>query len=372
MIIKNFLLLALSFSLVFCSGTVKSIYANENILVNDMAGRQISIPVDLKRIVCLGGALRYIVYMKGLDKIVGIEALEKEDRYASASRLYGIATKKVASELPIIGEGGPGRLPDFEKLIKVAPDIIISMGLGAKQNSMIQDRTGIPVLTLKYGGNIGTIDINMTKKALGILGKIFKKTKRSEELNSFIDDSFNDLDQRTFKNSSKLRKVYVGGISYKGYHGITSTDSSFPPLKWINTPNTASGIRPKGHIFINMEQLLMWDPEIIFIDTSGLGMVAMDYQKKKMFYQSLSAVKKEKVFTLLPFNTYHSNLEIALANAYFMGKTLYPEKFGDVDPVEKSDEIFQMFIGQKAYKLLKKDCYGFGSIHFDENGIRVR
>ena len=36
---------------------------------------------------------------------------------------------------------------------------------------------------------------------------------------------------------------------------------------------------------------------------------------------------------------YSTNIDTVIANAYYIGKVLYPDEFRDIDPAEKADEI---------------------------------
>ena len=81
-----------------------------------------------------------------------------------------------------------------------------------------------------------------------------------------------------------------------------------------------------GHVFIDKEKLLEWNPDIIFIDENGLALVKDDYTKNPDFYNSLKAFKDGQVYGILPFNYYTTNIGTALADAYYIGKILYPDK----------------------------------------------
>jgi len=48
-----------------------------------------------------------------------------------------------------------------------------------------------------------------------------------------------------------------------------------------------------------------------------------------------------------------------IADAYYVGKVLYPEQFTDVDPEKKADEIFVKFLGKVIYNDLKAQYGGF-------------
>ena len=51
----------------------------------------------------------------------------------------------------------------------------------------------------------------------------------------------------------------------------------------------------------------------------------------------------------MPYNWYTKNYGSVLANAYFIGKILYPERFEDVDPVTKADEIYKFLVGKSVF-----------------------
>ena len=75
---SKLLFLALIISIVFvgCTQTEKKV--EEKITVTDMLKRNVEVPKDVKRIVCIGpGALRLIVYLDATDKVVGVEDAEK-------------------------------------------------------------------------------------------------------------------------------------------------------------------------------------------------------------------------------------------------------------------------------------------------------
>lgn len=337
--------------------------------VTDMAGRKLLVPREIKKIVPLGAATRFIVYMQSLDLVAGMEAMET--KWTTAGRPYGLVTFAKAKTLPVIGEGGPGKLPDFEKILTVWPDIILAMGMDIAQVETIQQKTGIPVFFLSYG-TPGTIDIGTIKDAFRTLGQLLNRKDRAEKLIATMDSLEKDLANRTktIPNSTRSR-AYVGAISYMGVQPITSTESFFVPLAWAGGHNVVDEVGHTGHFFIDPEKLLAWNPDNIFIDAGGLEKVADDYRKNPEFYHRLKAVQQEHVFLIMPYNNYHTNIEIALADAYFIGKSIYPQAFQDIDPATKADEIFSSFIGLPAYTQLSKEYHGFSQVRFDNNGLLI-
>ena len=48
----------------------------------------------------------------------------------------------------------------------------------------------------------------------------------------------------------------------------------------------------------------------------------------------------------MAYNAYYTNYEIALINTWFIAKTVYPELFADIDMVEKTNEVTELFLGE--------------------------
>jgi len=337
-------------------------------VITDAAGRKVTLPTSVKRIIPLGGTLRFVTYLQGLDTVVGIEAMEKKG--PEAARLYGLAVADKVKKLPVVSEGGPGgKLPDFEQIIAVRPDLIIAVGLDKSQLETIQQKTGIPALSLNSGA-MTALDLKKTRESITLLGHIIDRGPRAATLIAFIDQLETDLDRRTASRSERP-KVYVGAVGFKGRHGITSTEAAYAPLAWVHGSNVADALKQPGHAFIDQEKLLLWNPDVIFLDAGGMEMVRSDALRNPAFYEMLKAVNDGRVYVMPPYNFYHTNIETALANGYFIGKTLYPDAFTDIDPKTKADEIFDFFIGIKAYDRLQKEFHGYARVSFDKEGISI-
>lgn len=357
------------FTIVIILISVSSVSAKEMITITDMAGRKVTIPKKVERIVALSASLRYVVYLQAFDKIVGIEGVEKQSFMKgnpATGKAYWLAIKDKVKNIPVIGEGGPGKLPDFEKLIAVKPDLVITFEVDNAE--LIQKKTGIPVVVIQYAATEG-FRIHDIMNSFSFLGKILDREKRAEELNKYIQQCIADLNKRTA--NSRKPTVYVGAISARGAHGITSTEADYPPLKWLNVRNVVDEIGRNGHVFIDKEKLLVWNPQYLFIDTAGVSLVNDDYLKNKEFYRRLRAVAEERVYTVFPYNFYRTNLEIMIANAYFIGKVIYPERFRDVNIRKKAGEIFKKFLGVDVYDELKSVYKGYGKVEFKESAITI-
>jgi len=148
-----------------------------------------------------------------------------------------------------------------------------------------------------------------------------------------------------------------------GAHGIVSTEPAYPPFNFLGVDNVA-GELGLDHAMINEEKLLQWDPDYLFVDEAGLSLVKKDLREPK--FKGLSAVRSGKVFGLLPYNYYTTNFGTVLADAYYIGKLIYPGAFKGMDPEEEADRIYDFLVGKPVYSEMEEIFGGFGKIDFND------
>ena len=331
--------------------------------ITDMTGRRVETVTDPERVICIGpGALRLIVYLQAQDKVAGVEDMEKMH---PGGRPYWIAHPEL-HELPRCGPGGPAGInkkPDLELVLKTAPDVVIITYMDGPLADEVQRTIGIPVVVLGYGA-FATFD-EAVYDALRIAGKILNRETRADEVVNYIESLRKDLHKRTGPIPDHQKPdVYIGGIGYRGSHGIESTEQRYIPFEWVNARNVADRIEASigSHVFLDKETLLKLNPDVVFIDGGGWTLVAEDFGKKPEFYKALKAFANRRVYTLLPFNWYTTNIGTALADAYAIGKILYKEGFEDIDPEKKADEIYTFLVGKPVYQEMKKDYGPIGRV----------
>ena len=323
--------------------------------ITDGAGRQVEVPEKVESIVCVGvGALRYTCYLGGQDLVCAVEDCEKE---AVISRLYNFVNIEKFRDLPVIGTNGN---PFAEELIDVAPDVIVMSKSASVEADDLQNKTGTPVVVVP--GSDTTLD-DHCYETIRILGELYGKQDRATQLTDYLKGIQKDLDDRTrdIPDSGKP-SVYVGGVSFKGHHGFEGTEAGYGPFALIHANNLADTTGQTGAFNIDLEQVLSWDPDIIFVDFNGMNLIKEDYAKNPDYYNSLAAVQEGKVYSQISFRSNASNLETALADAYYAACVMYPEQFADVDPVTKAQEIFENLLGVNPYDKLQEAGYEFRPI----------
>lgn len=81
----------------------------------------------------------------------------------------------------------------------------------------------------------------------------------------------------------------------------------------------------------------------------GEGHGGLHELKNDPVYKGLTAVKTNKVYGVLPYNWYTQNFGSILADAWYIGKILYPEKFVAIDPGKKADDIYKFLVSKPVF-----------------------
>lgn len=321
--------------------------------------RKVEIPEEVDSIVCLNvTSLRYTCYMQAEDLVVGVEDYEQKQ---SITRPYNYINYDTFKDLPIVGNNGEHYI---EEIITADPDVIMMSSLGNCDADDVQKKTGIPVVVIP--GSDQMMDENVYE-TFRIMGEVYDKEDRAEELITYLEDVKKDLDSRTKEIPEEEKEtVYVGGVSFKGAHGFEGTEANYAPFSAIYAKNLANETDQKGAFNIDLEQVLAWNPDVIFVDFNGMELINQHYQENPDFYKQLKAVQEGKVYSQISFRSSASNLDMALADTYYAGTVLYPENFADVDPAEKADEIFEKLLGEKFYDTLKENGYEFRQVQIGE------
>ena len=327
--------------------------------ITDGAGRQVEVPEKVESIICVGvGALRYTCYVGAADLVVGVEDYEVKP---GMSRLYNHVNFDKFKDLPVIGTNGQ---PYTEEIINLAPDVIVMSAYASVEADDLQAKTDTPVVVVP--GSDTTLDA-AAYETIRILGELTGMETRANELTQYLQGIQKDLDDRTKDiPESEKPSVYVGGVSFKGHHGFEGTEAGYGPFALIHAKNLADTTGQTGAFNIDLEQVLSWDPEILFVDFNGMALINEDYAKNPDYYNALTAVQEGKVYSQISFRSNASNLETALADAYYAACVMYPEQFRDVDPVAKAEEIFETLLGVNPYDNLKEAGYEFRPIKLGE------
>ena len=117
---------------------------------------------------------------------------------------------------------------------------------------------------------------------------------------------------------------------------------------------------------VDLEQIALWNPDIIFLDPANMDLVNEEYQNNKAFFESLKAVQNGDVYTMPSTNSAGPNITYLLINAYFTGTILYPEQFKDINIEEKAGEIMEKMLGMNFFDQMESEGLYYGKITIGE------
>lgn len=323
--------------------------------ITDALGRTVEVPDEVQHVICSGsGCLRLLTYLGAQGMIVAVDDIEVRRRQFDA-RPYALANPQFKT-MPIFGEFRGHDNPELILTLEPQPQVILktyttSMGYDPDE---LQAKTGIPVVVLNYG------DLGAQRpqfyEALRTMAEVVGRQDRAGEIIAFFDSRIADLEQRTADIPKDERPtVFIGGVAFRGPHGYQSTEPVYPPFLFVHARNLAreGAGQELQHSNVAKEKIVEWNPDVLFLD---LATLQLGDQAGGLFelrtdpaYRTLTAVQHGKVYGLLPYNWYTKNYGSILANAYFVGKTLYPEKFEDVDPAAQADAIYAFLVGKPVF-----------------------
>lgn len=356
----------------------------ETRIVTDVWNREVEIPYEVKTIVCLGSmGPRFAAYLDVVDMMVGAEDSDIEKM--SVRYDYSPVYHEQLKELPSVGAGGgSGDNNGYaEAIIQAQPDVIIT-GFNEDAADELQAQTGIPVVSVRYRTQ-GFIDEGF-HRAMRVFAEVVGAQERCEQVLAYVDACKADLNDRTkdIPDSEKLR-AYTGAVTFNGRHGFAFTYVNFPAFTAVNALNVADVLLEErtgeaaaeaaasGKAYIgndgfevDLEQIIAWDPDIIFLDPGNMDLVNDEYANNPGFFDSLRAVQEGQVYTMPSTNAAGPNVTYLLINAYYAGLTLYPEQFSDVRLEDKAAEIMEMMLGENFFDQMVEGGLYYGTITIGE------
>jgi iron complex transport system substrate-binding protein len=265
-------------------------------------------------------------------------------------------------DLPSVGVGGGSGANNgyAEQIIEVQPDVILA-GFSQEAAEELQHQTGIPVVCVRY------LSVNFVDEsfytAMRVFAEVVGAQKRCEEVLTFIDACKQDLNDRTkhIPDSQKLT-AYTGAVTFSGRHGFAGTYANFGPFLAVDAQNVADEVEGVNYFETDVEQVLVWYPDIIFLDPCNMDMVNDEYATNPTYFQSVRAVREGNVYTMPSFNNASTNITYCLMNGYWTGMVLYPEAFADMTMEAVADKILTFMLGENYYEDMVQQGLYYGNI----------
>ena len=331
-------------------------------IVVDALGREVEVPAEVNRIVAMGNAPRLCSYLQLADKFV---TTNQGDLSETVFMAFGWAYRDNWLDLPIAGAGGYGSF-NAEAILEADPDVIVCT-YEADIVASLEEQTGLPVVSVAQG----VLYAEDYAQSLRTLGQVCGASERAEEVIAFVNACLEDLNNRTKDVADADKPLILGSAAtFRGGHGIQGVYVDHPVFSAVNAKDAAIGLEKQYFdtgVEVDLEKILEWNPEVLFLDAGNLGLVKAEYAENPDFFQQLDAVQNGQVYQWPNSTSSSANLEISLVNTYYAGKILYPDAFADVAFEAKAEEIFEFFLGRTGYlEVLTEHGVGYDNITLGE------
>ena len=304
----------------------------EKVSFTDSTGRTVELPKSIERIVPTGPLAQLVLLSIAPDKFVGLSS--KLDDF---SRPF---IEPLVKDLPLVGQlyGGRDEI-NLEELAKLDPQLILDVGEPKKtikeDMDELQAQLGIPCVHI-------TMFFKDAGAAYQELGKLLGKEEQGDALAAYLNKSYArmlEIDEKVGdKRATMLYCVGETGLNViaKGsFHGEL-IDLIANNAAVVDSPSS----RGSGNE-VDMEQILLWNPEVIVFET----MAAYENAQKDPLWSSLAAIQNKK-FVKVPVGPYNwmgfpPSIQRYLGMLWLQ-KTLYPEMAG-YDLKEEVQAFFKLF-----------------------------
>ncbi|NCB43041.1 MAG: ABC transporter substrate-binding protein [Clostridia bacterium] len=298
----------------------------------DSCGREVTIPIDIHTVAATGAMPQMVLLPIAGDMFCGLAS-----DWSSEAALY-ISSDILA--LPVYGQifGGKGDV-NLETIISLNPDLLIDIGEkkeGIEEDlDKLQEQTGIPIIHI----DASLFDM---AQAYRMLGDLLGRVQKAEELAVYCDDILDKTQTMLLDIGEAGKKSVVYCLGDKGLN-VLAKGSYHAELLDMLCNNSAVLDNPISSGMgneIDMEQLMLWNPEYIIFAPDSL----YDQVESDPLWTQLSAIKNEKYFQT-PQGPYNWMGMPPSVNRYmgmvWLSSILYPEN----SPYKLYDEA------KKYYKL---------------------
>jgi iron complex transport system substrate-binding protein len=318
-------------------------------VVVDQLGRSVVIPKKVTRVVCLmHHALDITLELQAGDRLVGVMKDWEGLLFPGIKDIYPPITK-----LPQVGTLTE---VNMEELLKLNPDLVIVTHYFPLATINKIEAAGIPVVAvslyvadfeqasrlnpkLKDPDKAYTIGMRMGVK---LLGEIYGKEDLAKKLNDFVAEKRSIVGDKLLDIPENKRVTcYMANPNLYTYGSGKYVGVIMARAGGINVARDIDGYKA-----VNMEQIIKWNPAVIFVQDRYADQVYPQVTKDPL-WKNIKAVKTNRVYItpeyVKPWG--HPCPESMALGELWMAKKLYPKRFQDVDISKIVQEFYKTFYG---------------------------
>ncbi len=307
----------------------------ETITVVDQINRTVTLKVPVEKVVSLANfdSNRVLLQLGVADRIVGISS----DSNPMTVKAWD-PTQEVAPWIGNLTELGKPDDPSLEQILSLKPDLIIMpyIGEGSDAADIVQDKTGIPVVTI---AGYSYFDFDMYR----LMGMIMGKEEKAQALIDYANDKLAAVTEITSQIPGSDKPLVYFVCASKTI--TTKARVLYPPIDLAGGDNIAKEIAittPWACTDISKEQIIAWNPEIILLQGTT------NYTAKDVMadpdLKTVDAVKNGRIYRTRG-TMYGWDPAVGIVETLYLAKLFYPEKFSDLDIDAEGNEILEAFYG---------------------------
>ena len=257
--------------------------------VVDSAGRTVALPGEVRRVFAAGPPAAILLFAVAPDRLLGWTTALGADEKAFFPEKY--------TALPTLGRlTGRGNTANVEVVLAAKPDLILDYGTinptYASLADRVQEQTGIPY---------ALIDGSFAKmpEAFRLLGALVGDEAAGEGLAHYAEETLADIDRGIAQAAPGRRPRVYYARGPKGLNTGLGGSINVESIERVGAFNVAAGIGKGGLADVSMEQLLLWDPEVIITTDAGFYAAV----KKDKLWEGVQALQAGRVYLspTLPF-----------------------------------------------------------------------
>lgn len=315
--------------------------------VTDQLGRQITLPDSVNRVVVLQHqTLNLLVQLNAADDIVGVLSSWKKQLGPEFARFMPSIDKMSM----------PGDLTqvNIESLLALHPQVVFIANYAPEPMIQQIQNAGIPVVAISLredaAGEKNKMNPSMAdeerayneglKQGIRLIGEV---VNRQAEASALIDYTFAarakfNAPIAEIPPAEKVR-VYMANPDLNTYGSGKYTGLM---MQHAGAMNVAAAT-VKGARQVSLEQVLKWDPQVIFVQDrypEVVKQITTDPQ-----WQAIDAVKNHRVWLMPEYaKAWGYPMPEALAiGELWMAKKLYPERYKDIDVDAAAQDYYHRF-----------------------------
>lgn len=318
----------------------------DTIKIVDQAGYEVTLPRDIQRIVVadiypLPSILS--VFLGSAEKIVGIHP---NSMSAAKQGLLGELYPEILSADTGFMQGSD---LNVEELMKLNPDVVFYSAASTELGQQLRDAGfhAVAISTSAWNYNV----IETYNQWISLLSQIFPNHDISGKADSYAQEMLSVIQGRVEDTPDSKRPKVLFLFQYDDQKIITSGKNFFGQY-WcdaVGAKNAAEEITAdNANAVVNMEQIYVWNPDIIFITNFTTAQPEDLYQNKigNNDWSGITAVKEKHVYKM-PLGLYRSYTPGAdtPVTLLWMAQKVWPDLFTDYHVTDVARKYYSDLFG---------------------------